>query len=197
MGLPEKTVLLELFLFLTPGIIIVYLLSMVRVGPRLEYRFLLLHYVVAATFFYILFFPIFNFKEGVILPTWLYNVLFYFVSPTILALILCYLCKFSIDEKLFKVFRIQANVPIDDAWDYMFGKTLGGGVYVVITLKTDEVVYGYIGPSSLAGNTPGRRDIYIERIFELDKNEDWVAVEPFRAIYIKEEQIRFMEIIDG
>lgn len=197
MGLLEKSVLLELFLFLTPGIIVVYLLNLVRIGPRLEYRFLILHYVVAATFFYILFYPVFHFGEGVVLPVWLHSFLFFFVTPSALGLLLAYSSKFSLFEKALQKVEFKANVPIDDAWDYLFGEKLGDGVYVIITLKTDDIIYGYIGPSSLAGNTPGRRDLFVERIFELADNEEWVAVQPNRAIYLKEDQIRFMEILDA
>lgn len=196
MGLPEKAVILELFLFLTPGILIIYCLGLIRVGPRLEYKFLLLHYIVAATFFYIVFYPIFNFENGFKLPLWLYNLLFYFFSPILVGLGLCYFSKYSLVDKFWILSNIKANIPIDDAWDYVFGKTLDSGKYVIITLKSDEVIYGFIGPSSFAGNTPNRRDIFIEKIFELDEDNAWVEILPERSIYLKEQEVRFMEFIN-
>ena len=191
-----KTELDELFGFLLPGIIIVFIFSLIKPGPKTEYKFLLLYYIIASTFYFIFIRPLFEFKDGISLPLWLHSILFYIVTPIIVGVILARVLQTGkVASKTADFFKLQTLSLIEDAWDYTFYKTLNDGRYAIVTLSDGAQIYGYIGQASFVSSSRERSDLLMESVYELDDDEQWNQVEPPRSIYIKGEQITLIELI--
>ena len=56
---------------------------------------------------------------------------------------------------------------VPTSWDYKFFKTQHP-VYVKIRLKNGEQILGYFGTGSFASSDDKERDIYLEKICDLD-----------------------------
>lgn len=195
MGIGTKSDLVELFTFLVPGIIIVFLLQMVRTGPKLEYRYLLLHYVVAGVFYQLFVSPLFNWEKGIKIWSWAHQISFFLLTPVLLGLVGSVCIKRELLSKfLVRFFKISINPSVDSAWDYTFSKTLGSGRYAILHLENSEPVYGFIGPSSFIG-AGNEGDILIENLFTVDENDQWERHNPPRSLYIKRDCIKSIELL--
>ena len=186
--------LIEVFRFLAPGIIIVFLVNLVRGGPRTEYKFLLLHYVIASIIYLILIHPIFYTSGGVLVPVWLHSILYFLIVPSLAGYVLALLTQTDLLWDWAEKLRLKAKPLTVDAWDYTFGKMLGEGKYIIVTLKNGAHIYGMLGGASFVSSGT-ERDILLERIYELDKNKQWQLVKPVKSLYIKGEQIALIELI--
>jgi hypothetical protein len=91
--------------------------------------------------------------------------------------------------------RLRINVvhPMPAAWDRVFA-TLPEA-WVIITLKDGRKVAGWFGKHSSASSDPENRDIFIEKIYELD-GDDWIDVGP-KAALIMANEISTIEFIEN
>ena len=48
--------------------------------------------------------------------------------------------------------------------------------WVLVTLKDGTRFAGYCGPESFMSSDPTERDMYIEQIYDLDSDDNWVNV---------------------
>jgi len=90
--------------------------------------------------------------------------------------------------------RLKINVihPMPAAWDRVFA--ILPEAWVIITLKDGRKVAGWFGEFSSASSDPENRDIFIEKIYELE-GDDWIDVGPKGALIMANEisTIEFME----
>ena len=91
--------------------------------------------------------------------------------------------------------NIRPISPIPTGWDWIFSKT--EPCFVLVTLINGIEIAGFFGLDSMASSDPDRRDIYIERVYEIPANDGaWTPVERSLGIYISESQIAFIELKD-
>ena len=98
-------------------------------------------------------------------------------------------------EKIFEKLKIKSIHHIPTSWDYCFSEQKS--LWVIITLKSGKIIYGLFGENSFASSDPYERDIYIEKIYNVDKNMKWVDNEGrSEGIYIAKEEIDTIEFLN-
>ena len=96
--------------------------------------------------------------------------LYTFILPVILGLILCFFDKKRVVNRLFKkFFGIDIETHIATVWEEKF--SLGIGNYVNITLKNNEIIKGYFGTNSLVSSYMEKKDMYLERVISINNKE--------------------------
>ena len=86
-------------------------------------------------------------------------------------------------------FRTVHQIPT--AWDFHFSRALP--YWTVVTLKDGSRVYGLFGYRSFAGDDPKERDIFLESVYTLRNDGEWLPVEGSGGILIKADQVAAIE----
>lgn len=107
-------------------------------------------------------------------------------------LIIGLLRKFELLRKMFANFSINIIHPVPTAWDYKFS-TIGKEKWLIITLLNDKHLYGKFAYSSLASSDPVERDIYLEEVYTLNEDENWVKVDRTDGVWISTSNIKLIE----
>ncbi len=65
--------------------------------------------------------------------------------------------------------------------------------FVIITLKDGSTVSGYFGEKSIAASDPEERDLYIEEVYTLGENNQWIKQNRTDGALITRESICHVE----
>lgn len=90
--------------------------------------------------------------------------------------------------------KISIEHPVPTAWQYSFCKR--NTCFVIVTLDDDRRFYGYYGTVSMASSDIENEDIYLEYIYELDDDENWILVEGRDGVWISSSHITSIEFIE-
>lgn len=86
--------------------------------------------------------------------------------------------------------------PDPTAWDYLFRKHRA--YWVRLAFKNGDVMAGLYGPNSFASSFPNKRDLYIEKLSQLDEAGnvvEWIEGSAGALVEMEElERIEFFEI---
>lgn len=99
-----------------------------------------------------------------------------FISPAVGGIFVAYLHQKEIVQDFFDKCGLFALHIIPTAWDYKFSKTKHP-VSVLLTLIDDSQISGIFGTESFASSSETERDIYLEEVFNMDADNNWVAAE--------------------
>lgn len=113
------------------------------------------------------------------------SLIFLVIVPYILGLIAGIFAKKGWIRKVLNKININTVHKSSTAWDYVMDRA----AYVIVTLKSGEIIYGFYGSSSLASSYSLERDIYIEELYELI-NDEWEIIDPVQGIWISREEIQ-------
>lgn len=180
---------------LTPGVIITFVRSKFLTGRTRTISEATMEYVVVSIIYYALVVPIFEY-----FPSWepRRHLLLVFVFPVVFGAILGCVAQRDLVSKLLSTralswLGLKIAHPIPTSWDYLFAN-LKSGVWILVTLKSGERIFGLFGGQSFASSDLSRRDLYIEDI----RDENWSVLEQdgrTRGIWLSEDEIRLVEII--
>ena len=81
--------------------------------------------------------------------------------------------------------------PIPAAWDWKF--TDMKEEWVLVTLKDGTRFAGFFGEKSFASSDPQKRDMYIQWVYDLDKDDNWVYPKSEKGLLISAGEIRTIE----
>lgn len=95
---------------------------------------------------------------------------------------------------LFRIVSIPIVDPIPRAYDHVFSQR--GIGYVILSFQDGSKIYGYYGVQSRAGRDPGRSEIYLESLYVVGKDGQWVEAEPSRAALIQLSGLRMNEFLN-
>ena len=97
-----------------------------------------------------------------------------FVGPAILGLVLGINIQKNLFRRLLQRCGLHLVHAIPTAWEWKFSAM--PPQWVLITLKDSTRFAGYCGPQSFISSDPAERDMYIEQIYDLDADYQWVNV---------------------
>ena len=126
---------------------------------------------------------------------WVLLVLCLLLTSLISGVVIGLIRKFELLRKMFARFNINIMHPVPKAWDYKFSK-IQVEKWVIITLENDKHIYGKFGYASLASSEKDERDIFLEEIYTLDEEEQWVKKERTDGVWIKASNIKIIEFIN-
>jgi hypothetical protein len=82
---------------------------------------------------------------------------------------------------------------IPAAWDWRFSKVPGGGMFIMVTLTSDERVAGLFASNSFASSDKGERDLYIEEEYSVTEDGRWESRPERVGILIPVKEIKYIE----
>lgn len=114
-----------------------------------------------------------------------------FIIPVLLGIIGAILYSKSIFRKIMNWVGINPIHEIPTGWDYKFYNT--SPKYVVVTLMSEQCILGYFGTKSFASSDTSERDLYLEKVFYLDNEDNWVERKNSNGIWLRGDQIKHIE----
>lgn len=82
---------------------------------------------------------------------------------------------------------------IPAAWDWRFSKVPRGGMFIMVTLTSDEKVTGLFGSNSFASSDTDERDLYIEEEYTVTEEGKWEVRPEKVGVFIPANQIKYIE----
>jgi uncharacterized protein DUF6338 len=114
-----------------------------------------------------------------------------FLVPIILAVIVASASQRGLLAWVANILRLRSINPIPTGWDWIFSRT--EPCFVLVTLRDGATIAGYFGPESMASSDRDRKDLYLEKVYEIPATGRWQPVERSKGIYIDGSQIAFIE----
>lgn len=193
------TVLLSIA-FIVPGFIITSIKNSIIANKDKEYSVKLIDFFVYSFFnlflwaipLYAMYTNLEFFKEHYII-CWILLLLIIFVSPVVISLVIIIINKKEVIRNIFSGFGINTIEPEPSAWDFKFSNMKSE--WVIVTLKDDKIISGFMGSDSCASSNENNRDLYINEVY-LINNGKWEKVKNTDGILIKQEEIKYIEFFN-
>lgn len=131
------------------------------------------------------------------LPYWYWVILigFTLIAATTVAVLIGIIKQKQLVRKVLSALKIYCPHSIPNSWDYAFARP--EGIWVIVTLTDDSVIYGEFSTKSFASSDPEERDLFIEKIYIPNEKGEWIAAEKNDGIYIHKDQIKTIEFLRG
>ena len=112
-----------------------------------------------------------------------------FIAPAALGLLSAINIRNQWIQRLFQKFGMSVIHPVGSAWDWKFSLTPES--WVIVKLKDGTTWGGILGSNSFISSSPQERDIFIEKVYRIEDNDDWV--ERQSSVLITHDQIQSVE----
>jgi len=126
------------------------------------------------------------------------NRLWFFVEVLMLPALLGFLSAANLTRgwkmALFPRLLMPLERPARTAYDYVFSRQVDPCM-VILTFDDGTVVHGYFGPNSIAANDPSHSDLYLERLYFVDTDGQWIEADPPRGALLSLANLRSMEFL--
>jgi hypothetical protein len=185
-----------LLALLAPGFIILWFRTRVLEGALPEFKQQLFYFAVVSGAYYGAVTPIFNVQTGVALSSWIWSLLFYFLVPVALGLVVGWITQFDLEYWAAEKLRMHFAHRIPTAWDFRFSR-LPPGSFLLVTLKDGATVAGRMQDGSFAASAKDGRDLYLAEIWTVPDTGVWKKLEPARGLLICGDDIRHIEFFGG
>ena len=138
---------------------------------------------------------IFKLEDIVPYLYWVALISFTIIAATVFAILIGITKQKQVLRKVLSFLGIYCPHSIPNSWDYAFGRS--EGIWVIITLTDDNVIYGKYSTKSFASSAPEERDLFIEKTYIPNEKGEWIEVEANEGIYIQKDQIKTVEFLRG
>lgn len=123
---------------------------------------------------------------------WITLLVILFVSPVAIGFLIIFINKKEVVRNIFSSFGFNAIEAEPSAWDFKFSNM--DSQWVIVTLKDDKMVAGYMGSDSCASTNENDRDLYINEVYVIENNK-WEKVKKTNGILIKADEIKYIEFL--
>jgi len=160
--------------FLVPGLIVLFIRSQFVIGGKRKYSAEILHYIMVSLVYYALALPFFGLMRSpdhyphTQVLAWFSMI---FVGPAILGVLLGINIQKNRLRRFCQWCGLNPVHAIPTAWDWKFRNMPPQWVFV--TLKDDTQFAGFCGLGSFMSSDPAERDVYIEKIYDIDEDNNW------------------------
>ncbi len=117
------------------------------------------------------------------------------VLPAVIGLILGLNLSRGWNNAVLRRLSMPVSQPVHRAHDFAFAHDRSAGL-IILTHFDGTVVFGYFGEQSLAANDNNRSDIYLERLYDVDKEGQWADMKPPRSALLSLEGVRSVEFLE-
>ncbi|MBY3623632.1 hypothetical protein HGO21_29400 [Acinetobacter sp. CUI P1] len=69
--------------------------------------------------------------------------------------------------------------------------------YVIITMKNGSMIYGLYSGNSLASSLHNEKDLYIERVYNVDSDDNWNQVDGSTGMWLNAFEILHIELFNA
>jgi len=187
-------------IFLLPGFIIKSIID-TFIPPQkhndIKYFFICLLYSIIncaiLSWAYVL---IYSFREKHLIIYWFFCVSITIVGAVIIAVFIGIVRKKEWIKRILLKLNISISNPIPNAWDYYFSKQ-NEAIWVIVTLKNGKEIYGLFGCNSFVSSDYEERDLYIEKVYNIDDHMKWIDNPQSKGILICKDEIETIEFLTG
>ena len=107
------------------------------------------------------------------------------VIPTVIGVVIAFLEERDAIRGIFRLFGLGLLHLSPSAWDTQFKFfTKRNFVYATVTLTDGRTVHGYFGDSSVASSDTKERDLFLQNVYNLDDQGEWILVPNSAGILI-------------
>ena len=99
------------------------------------------------------------------------------------------------DRAVLRRLAMPVQNPVRTGYDFAFAERARPG-FVIVTFQDGREVRGYFGTNSLASSDADRRDIFLERVYDIDQDQEWREPVPPRSAYLSLADVRSIEFLD-
>lgn len=177
--------------FFVPGAIILFVRSQLTTGRLPPPSERLLSYLIVSAIYLALTLPFVDYQPELglsNLSSWSW-IFWLFVIPAVVGVFLAALWG-RIHDLLVKI-GLRLVHPIPNAWDWKFSNV--DDKWVLVTLIDGSEVAGYLGSKSFISSDPSERDIYIEKLFQIDSQTKEWKESGSKGILIASGQVKTIE----
>lgn len=116
-----------------------------------------------------------------------------FFGPALLGLSLGIGTRFGVVRRLLLWLRLNPVHPMPTAWDYKFTEL--SEAWVLVKLKDGTKFAGFCGGQSFISSVPEERDIYVEQIYDLSDDDEWIK-RPGKSLLVAAGEISTIEFFN-
>lgn len=124
---------------------------------------------------------------------WLSLIFITILGSLIVAIIIGIIKQKHVIINIFKKLKINIFDTIPTAWDFVFEKQEPS--WLIVTLIDDTTIMGLYSNLSYSSSDYEERDIYIEEIYNINENEEWIKNNKSKGIYIPKNMIKTIEFL--
>lgn len=124
---------------------------------------------------------------------WVLVVLSTLICASLLAIVLGFIKQKEVLSKVLNKTNVNYINPTPTAWDYYFAKQKPS--WVIVTLLEGSKIYGRFDSSSFASSDRDERDIYIEEVYGIDKENNWIKNELSDGVLVSKSNIKTIEFM--
>ncbi len=117
------------------------------------------------------------------------------VLPVTIGLLLGWSLTFSMRNAFLRRLALPVTHPVERAHDFAFQDR--PACFVILTYHDGIVIRGYFGEKSLAASDQTRSDIYLERLYDVGEQDQWIEPGPGRSGLFDLTTVRSIEFLDG
>lgn len=175
--MPEIKSLQSVYLvlgFLVPGLIASFVRAQFLTGRMPSHTEAALSYLVLSVIYYALALPAVDWVLTLTEPGYQKSLAWFalvFVGPALFGLLLGVNAQKEFTRRFLQWCCLSPVHVMPTAWDWKFGSMKEQ--WVLAVLKDGTRFAGWCGRGSFASSDPKERDIYIERVFEIDDANNW------------------------
>ena len=171
----------KILALLIPGVVILYVRIQFLTGRYVPTTDQLLNYAAVSLVYYGIVFtlvPVVS-KFSTINPLTITSaqvilwLAILFVGPVICGILLGIGAQKNWIRLAFRAVHLNLVHPTPTAWDWKFG--LRREEWVLVTLKNGTKFAGFVGQNSFMSSDPAERDIFIEKVYDIDDDDQWQA----------------------
>ncbi len=182
-----------ILIFIVPGLIIQFVRAQFLTGRTPKHSESILSHLILSLVYFAFVLPFskllisveYNWTGEILL--WLAILL---LGPVVFGLIIGLVTQKEWIKKIGNKIGISTVHVIPSAWDWKFGRMQEQ--YIMVTLKNGSKIAGFCGKESFISSDPNERDLYIERIYDLDEDNTW-SIDKGKSILISQGEIRAIE----
>jgi hypothetical protein len=190
--LPPLSELKEMVALFAPGMIILWPMSRVRVGPSPEFKERIVTYAVASSAYFAAISPLFYVEGSISVPSWIWAINHYAIVPICIGWAVAFVMQNGWDYRIAKRLRLEFLHHIPAAWDYTFSR-VQNGTYILATMKDGSRVGGIMGGNSFASSSKDERDLLIDEVWLIDSKGVWRRADPQRSALLVGNEIHYIE----
>lgn len=162
--------------FLVPGLVAMYVRAQFLTGRMQGQNDAILTYLSLSVVWWGIILPFtplsVDAKQNLQVAPFIWLVLVFF-GPAVFGALIGLNASWDWSRRLFAFIGIDLVHVIPTAWDWKFGKSMPAS-WVLLTLKDGTHFAGYCGEQSFASSDPSERDLYLEKVYEIDDNNNWI-----------------------
>lgn len=160
--------------FLVPGLIASFIRAQFVTGRMPSPTEAALPYLAISVIYYALVFPAIDYAIFTKLQGYRLFLLWFslvFIGPAIFGFLLGLNTRLGLARKILAWFGLNPVHAVPTAWDWKFGRM--EEQWILAVLKNGTKFAGFFGAESFVSSVPTERDIYIERVYEVNEQDEW------------------------